>query len=209
MFTGIIEEAGKVASFHSGKLVITAGDILRKLDTGSSIAVNGVCLTVTGMTPSSFSVDVMPETSGRSNIELLDAGDKVNLESPLPLGGPVGGHLVQGHIDATGRVAAVKWDGKAMIMKFEAPPEVMRYIVEKGFISVDGASLTVTARDTGSFQVSIVEYTRQHTTLGEKRVGDLVNLEADIIGKYVEQFSRAPGTGVTTEFLQEHGFLVS
>ncbi len=209
MFTGIIEEAGKVASFHSGKLVITAGDILRKLDTGSSIAVNGVCLTVTGMTPSSFSVDVMPETSGRSNIELLAAGDKVNLESPLPLGGPVGGHLVQGHIDATGRVAAVKWDGKAMIMKFEAPPEVMRYIVEKGFISVDGASLTVTARDTGSFQVSIVEYTRQHTTLGEKRVGDLVNLEADIIGKYVEQFSRAPGTGVTTEFLQEHGFLVS
>jgi len=209
MFTGIIEEVGKVASAQSGKLVITAGAVLQKLEPGSSIAVNGVCLTVTGLTSNSFSVDVMPETEGRSNLESLAAGDRVNLESPLSYGGPAGGHLVQGHIDATGKVSSVSGDARAVIMKFNAPPEVMRYIVEKGFISVDGVSLTVTAKDSSSFQVSIVEYTRQHTTLGDRRAGDPVNLEVDIIAKYVEQFSQARSTGITTDFLQEHGFLVS
>ena len=209
MFTGIIEEVGRTISAQYGKVTIAAGDILRGLELGGSIAVNGVCLTITSFNASSFSVDIMSETLKRSNLELLSAGDKVNLERPLALGGPLGGHLVQGHIDTTGRVAAVRWDGEAMIIRFEAPPEVMRYIVEKSFIAIDGISLTVVAKDTSSFQISVVDFTRRHTTLGDRQVGDSVNLEVDIIAKYVEQLSQARSTGITVDFLQEHGFLVS
>jgi riboflavin synthase len=209
MFTGIIEEVGRVSSVRSGNLVITANKVLQGLELGGSIAVNGVCLTITSFATNSFSVDIMSETLKRSNLGLLSAGDRVNLERPLALGGPLGGHLVQGHIDATGRVASIRWDGEAMIIRFEAPPEVMRYVVEKGFIAVDGVSLTVVAKDTTSFQVSIVDYTRHNTTLGNWRVGDSVNLEVDIIAKYVEQLSQARRTGITADFLQEHGFLVS
>ena len=208
MFTGIIAEVGRVTSVQTGKLVIAANDILQGMELGDSMDVNGVCLTITGLTANSFSVDIMPETLERSNLGLLTAGGKVNLERPLAIGGPLGGHLVQGHVDATGRVASIRWDGEAMIMRFEAPPEVMRYIVEKGFIAVDGVSLTVVTKDNSSFQVSVVDYTRQHTTLGDRQVGDSVNLEVDIIAKYVEQLSQARPTGITTEFLQEHGFLV-
>lgn len=209
MFTGIIEEVGGVISAQSGKMVIVAGGILRGLALGESMAVNGVCLTITGFETKSFSVDLMTETLKRSNLGLLRARDKVNLERPLALGGRLGGHLVQGHIDATGRVASLRWDGEAMLIRLEAPPEVMRYIVEKGFIAVDGASLTVVAKDSSSFQVSIVDYTRQHTTLGDRQMGDSVNLEVDIIAKYVELLSQQRSTGVTVNFLQEHGFLVS
>jgi len=209
MFTGIIEEAGEVTSAQSGRLIITARGVLSRLEPGGSIAVNGVCLTVTNLGGSSFSVDVMPETLKRSNLGLLRAGDRVNLECPLTLSKPLGGHLVQGHIDAAGRVASVRRDGESMLMRVEAPPEVMRYIVEKGFIAVDGISLTVVAEDSSSFEVSIVDYTRQRTTLGERGVGDTVNLEIDIIAKYVEQLSQARTSGITVDFLQEHGFLVS
>ncbi len=209
MFTGIIEEVGTVNSVRPGRLVITASKVLQGLEPGGSIAVNGVCLTITGLDTGSFAVDMMPETLKRSNLGLLSAGDRVNLERPLPLGGLLGGHLVQGHIDATGRVASIRWDGEAMVVRFEAPPGVMRYIVEKGFIAVDGVSLTVAAKDTSSFQVSVVDYTRQHTTLGNRQVGDSVNLEVDIIAKYVEQLSQTRRTGITADFLQEHGFMVS
>ncbi len=209
VFTGIIEEVGRVTSAQSGNLVIAAAGVLQGMETGGSIAVNGVCLTVTNCNAGSLSVDIMSETLKRSNLGLLRAGDKVNLERPLALGGPLGGHLVQGHIDATGRVTSVRWDGKAMLIRFEASPEVMRYVVEKGFIAVDGVSLTVVAKDASSFQVSIVDYTRRHATLGDRRVGDVVNLEVDIIAKYVEQLSQARSTGITVGFLQEHGFLVS
>jgi len=178
------------------------------MELGQSIAVNGACLTITNFNANSFSVDVMPETLERTNLGLLSAGDGVNLERPLALGGQLGGHLVQGHVDATGRVASIKWDG-AMLITFESPPEVMRYVVEKGFIAVDGVSLTVVTKDVSSFQVSIVDYTQKHTTLGSRRVGDLVNLEVDIIAKYVEQLSLARSPGITVDFLQEHGFLVT
>ena len=209
MFTGIIEEVGRVTSAQSGKLVISASDILRGIELGGSIAVNGICLTLTNFNTSSFSVDIMPETLKRTNLGLLSAGDEVNLERPLVLGGRLGGHLVQGHVDDTGRVASVRWDGEAMLIRFETSPEIMRYIVEKGFIAVDGVSLTVVTEDTSSFQVSIIDYTRKHTTLGSRRVGDLVNLEVDIIAKYVEQLSQSRSSGITANFLQEHGFLVS
>ena len=207
MFTGIIEEVGKVTSAQPGSLVIAVSEVLRGIEPGGSIAVNGVCLTITSFSTNSFSVDIMPETKERTNLGLLSTGDRVNLEMPLVLGGQLGGHLVQGHVDATGRVASVAWDGEAMLIRFEVPPEVMRYIVEKGFVAVDGVSLTVMTKDTSSFRVSVVDYTRTHTTLGNRQVGDLVNLEVDIIAKYVEQLSQPHHTGITTEFLQEHGFL--
>lgn len=206
MFTGIIKEVGKVSSVQSGSLVIAAGDVLQRVELGGSVSVNGVCLTITSFNADAFSVDIMPETRERTNLGLLSAGDKVNLELPLTLEGQVGGHLVQGHVDATGRVTSVSGQGGARIVMFEAPPEVMRYIVEQGFIAVDGASLTVVTKATSSFQVSLVGYTLRHSVLGDRQVGDLVNLEVDIIAKYVEQLSQPSSGGVTTEFLQEHGF---
>lgn len=209
MFTGIIQEVGKLISAKSGNLVIAASDVLQGIEPGGSIAVNGVCLTITNFNTGSFSVDIMPETLKRTNLGLLCAGNRVNLEPPLALGGRLGGHLVQGHVDDTGRVASVIWDGGAMVIRFQAPYEVMRYIVEKGFITVDGVSLAVVSKDTSSFQVSVVDYTQKYTTLGSRQVGDLVNLEVDIIAKYVEQLSQPHPTGITVDFLQEHGFLAS
>ncbi len=208
MFTGIVEEIGKVTSAQPGNLVITASQVLPGMEMGGSIAVNGVCLTVTGFNGRSFSVDIMPETLRRTNLGLLGAGDEVNLERPLTPEKQLGGHFVQGHIDETGRVTSVTWDGEAMLIRLEAPAEAMRYIVNQGFIAVDGVSLTIVDCDAGSFLVSIVEYTRKHTTLGSKQVGDLVNLEVDIIAKYVERLSQAHRPGITIDFLQEHGFLV-
>ncbi len=207
MFTGIIEEIGRVTSAQAGNLVIAASNVLQGTELGGSIAVNGICLTVTNFDTSSFSVDIMPETLKRTNLGLLHAGDRVNLERPLALGGRIGGHLVPGHVDDTGRVASVMQDGGAMLIRFEAAPEVMRYIVEKVFVAVDGVSLTIVTKDASSFQVSVVDYTREHTTLGSRQVGDLVNLEVDIIAKYVEQLSRTHSTGITVDFLQEHGFI--
>jgi riboflavin synthase len=209
MFTGIVEEVGRVVSAQHGKLSIAADRVLTGLELGSSIAVNGVCLTVTTLTKGGFSVDIMPETAKRSNLGQLSPGDRVNLERPLALGGALGGHLVQGHVDATGRVASLRREGEAVLATFEAPPEVMRDVVEKGFIAVDGVSLTVTDRDSDSFQVSLVTFTRQNTVLGERRVGDMVNLEVDIIAKYVEQFTQVRSGSLTEGFLKEHGFITN
>lgn len=209
MFTGIIEEVGSVASVPAGKLVIAASQVLKGMQLGGSIAVNGACQTVIDFDSRSFSVEVMPETLRKTNLGLLRTGDRVNLERPLALGGEVGGHLVQGHVDDTGRIASVAREGEAILMRFEASTEVMRFIVPKGFIAVDGTSLTVVDKDTTSFQVSIVGYTREHTTLADKKIGDAVNLEVDIIGKYVAEFSKAQSGGITADFLQEHGFLVN
>jgi riboflavin synthase len=207
MFTGIVEEIGRVTSAQPGNLVIAASQVIEGMELGGSIAVNGVCLTITNFNHNSFSVDVMPETSKRTNLAVLSASDTVNLERPLALGGRLGGHLVQGHVDDTGRVASVIWNNGAMLIKFEAPPEVMRWVAVKGFIAVDGVSLTVVSKDTSSFQISVVEYTRKHTTLGSRKGGDLVNLEVDIIAKYVEQLCQTRSPSITVDFLWEHGFL--
>lgn len=209
MFTGIIEEVGKVVLSQPGRLVVGAAPVLVGLKLGDSIAVNGVCLTVTGLDAKSFSADVMTETGRRSNLGRLRPGERVNLERPLALSGWVGGHLVQGHVDATGKLASLTPEGDAVLMRFEAPSDVMYYVVQKGFITVDGISLTVTDRADTSFQVSIVDFTRRHTNLGERRIGDLVNLEADVIAKYVAQFTQTKRPGITMDFLREHDFGVN
>lgn len=208
MFTGIIEEIGRVTSIQSRNLGIAASKVLQGIELGWSIAVNGACLTVTSIDASSFSVDIMPETIEKTNLSLLGVGDEVNLEKPLTLGKELGGHLVQGHVDSTGRITLVTRQSGAMLIRFEAPSETMRYIVKKGFVAVDGVSLTVVDCDASSFLISVVDYTQEHTTLGRKKVGDMVNLEVDIIAKYVERISQANRQGITVDFLQEHGYLV-
>jgi riboflavin synthase len=208
MFTGIVEEVGRVVSASAGSLTVAADGVLEDMQKGDSMAVNGVCLTVTAFDSKSFSVDVMPETLDKTNLGLLRPGDGVNLERPLAANGRLGGHFVQGHIDDRARISAVSRSGEALLLRFDTPTRLMPYIVEKGFIAVDGVSLTVGARDDNSFQVSIVGYTRQNTTLGNRGVGDAVNLEVDIIAKYVEQLNKPHSGGITIDFLQEHGFLV-
>jgi riboflavin synthase len=209
VFTGIIEEVGRVRAAGAGELAIAASDVTAGMELGASMAVNGVCLTVTDFDRSSFSVKVMPETLRRTNLGRLTAEDRVNLERALPLDGRLGGHLVQGHVDATGKVTSISREGEAMLISFYAPPEVTDYMVEKGFIAVDGVSLTIVSKNTSSFGVSVVDYTQKHTTLGSRRVGDVVNLEVDIIAKYVKQFSQTYRSGITIDFLREHGFVAT
>jgi len=207
MFTGIVEEIGSVASMGEHNLTVRATKVLRGLEIGDSIAVNGTCLTVTGFDSASFSVDIMEETVKRTNIGGLKTGDSVNLEGALTLSRGLGGHLVQGHVDATGRIASVTPGDASLLVSINAPPELMRYVVEKGFIAVDGVSLTVVERTNASFSVSIVGFTRDNTILGRARSGNTVNLEADIIAKYVESYIKGPREGISEGFLKEHGFI--
>jgi len=208
LFTGIVEEVGTVKSVGFGKMTVSGSAVLEGTRTGDSIAVNGACLTVGAMDATSFSVDVMPETLKRTNLGQLRPGSSVNLERALMVGGRVGGHLVQGHVDATGKVVSLVPEGGAIIARFAAPPEVLRYVVEKGFIAVDGVSLTVIGYDKTLFSVSLVGYTLKNTVLGSRKVGDQVNLEVDIMAKYVEKLREGRG-GVTLDFLSEHGFTSS
>ena len=209
MFTGIVEEIGKVSLIQPNRLTVKAAKVLEDTEPGSSIAVNGICLTVTDFTANSFSVDIQPETLRRTNLGYLKAGDEVNLERAVALGGRMGGHLVQGHIDNTGEIASIRQEQKSKLMTVAAPHPLMRYIAIKGFIAVDGLSLTIAEINADTFTVSLVEFTQKKTTIGKKKVGDTVNLEVDIIAKYVESLSKPAGNGVTFDFLQEHGFLHS
>jgi riboflavin synthase len=206
MFTGIIEEVGKVLSISQNQLTLSADKVLEGTVIGDSIAVNGICLTVTKMTPDSFTVDIMEETRRRTGFFRLSAGSRVNLERAMKLEGRMGGHLVQGHIDGTGKVIAVNRERDSILIKIGAPISLTKYVVEKGFITVDGISLTVVSRNTNDFTVSIVEHTRTNTTLSDLGIGDIVNLEADIIAKYVERFAAPASGGLTAEFLAEHGY---
>ena len=209
MFTGIVEELGRIISAQPRRLVVSASRVLNGVGLGDSMAVNGVCLTISTLDSNSFSADVMPETAKRSNLGRLRPGDKVNLERPLALNGWVGGHLVQGHVDGMGKIVKIEPEEGAVLFRFEPSREVLYYIVDKGFITVDGISLTVTNRDESSFQVSTVDYSRSHTNLAEKRVGDIVNLEVDIIAKYVARFTQVKGPGITLDFLKDQGFGVN
>jgi riboflavin synthase len=206
MFTGIVQEVGKVLQSPTGQLTVVAPATAKGAELGESIAVNGVCLTVTRLTADSFTVSVMPETLRRSNLGVLRPGSPVNLEPAMSLNGKLGGHLVQGHVDGTGKVSRLTEEGGAVLAEIAAPPEVMKYTVEKGFIAIDGVSLTISSRNSGSFTVSVVEYTRKHTIIENWRTGTVVNLEIDIIAKYVAQMLQVRATGITGDFLQEHGF---
>lgn len=206
MFTGIVEEVGRVLFTGPGQLAFGAKLVLEGTVIGDSISVNGVCLTVTSLTDDSFNVGVTPETLRRSNLGIFATGDKVNLERPLALGDRLGGHIVEGHVDGTAVVRAMRPDGKAVIITFETPRELMRYIVEKGFVAVSGMSLTVVERNEMSFTVSIIEYTREHTIVRDLKINDIVNIEVDIIAKYVEQLVKPQSAGITAAFLKENGF---
>ena len=215
MFTGIVEEVGAIKNIkrgqHSAVLTIHAKTVLEETRIGDSIAVNGICLTVTQLFPDGFSADVMHETLNRSSLAGLTAGSVVNLERAMPANGRFGGHIVAGHVDGVGHIANIRRDDTAVWYTIHAGPEILRYVVEKGSITIDGISLTVAAVEQDRFSVSLIPHTAQVTILGEKGPGDTVNLETDIIGKYVEKLLQpAPeptgSRGVTLEFLAENGF---
>jgi riboflavin synthase len=207
MFTGIVEEIGKVKGVSPGRLNIEASKVIEGTKPGDSISISGACLTVTSISNNDFCVEVMPETIRRTNLGRFQFGDAVNLERAVPADGRFGGHFVQGHVDDVGKVLSVKPEEGAFIARISAPSHLMPYVVTKGFIAVDGVSLTVNDYDDFSFSVSLVGYTREHTTLGIIKPGDIVNLEVDIIAKYVDRLKQRDNRGVTLDFLEEHGFL--
>ena len=192
MFTGIVEEVGRIKSVEPKHLTITASKVMSDLKVSDSINVNGTCLTVTSRDDAGFSVDVVPETLRRTNLGTLKEGSPVNLERPLAVSDRFGGHIVQGHVDGTATVESITDDSEALLVKFQAPPSIMRYVVEKGFITVDGTSLTVVNCGIDSFTVTIIPFTRDNTVFADRKVGDTVNIETDIIAKYVERLSTGP-----------------
>lgn len=187
MFTGIVEEIGTVESFNSGKICIKAKKVLEQTKIGDSICVNGVCLTVTKLNQNSFYTDVMNETLNRSNLGLLLPGCKVNLERAMSAQGRFGGHIVSGHIDGTGTISKKINDDNAIWVYISTSKKILKYIIEKGSICIDGISLTVAKVSQNDFAVSVIPHTSEQTTLISKKVGESVNLENDIIGKYVEK----------------------
>ena len=203
MFTGIVEEIGTVKDLSPERVVITAGKVLEGTAVGDSISVNGVCLTVKTLSSDGFAVDVMPETMRRTNLGRLHNRDTLNLERAVQVGGRMGGHYVQGHVDDTGKILSVKPEESALLVRISAPSKLLRYIVNKGFIAVDGVSLTVITPDAFSFMVSLVTFTREQTTLSARKPGDVVNLEVDVIAKYVERLQQKSEQEVMLEFLAE------
>lgn len=212
MFTGIIEEIGKIKAINRGNrsivLDIEATRVLEDTKIGDSIATNGVCLTVTDIREKFFSADVMPETMERSNLGGLKPGDRVNLERALCLNSRLGGHLVAGHVDGTGRLTGKVEDDNAIWLTIAASPQILHYVIEKGSVTIDGVSLTVAYVDEVVFRVSVIPHTQEKTTLVRKQVGDIVNLENDMVAKYVEKLlgQKPESGGLTLDFLQQHGF---
>jgi riboflavin synthase len=186
VFTGLVAGTGTVRSLSDGRLEVKS-PLAGELSAGDSIAVNGVCLTALDPTPDGFRADVMPETLRRSSLGPLAAGDEVNLELPLRAGDRLGGHVVQGHVDGTGTVEDMREEGFSRVVRVAAPADLLRYVVEKGSIAVDGVSLTVSAVDEDAFEVSLIPETLERTTLGSATPGRAVNLEVDLLAKYVEK----------------------
>ncbi len=216
MFTGLVAELGTVEKLarqgESYHLTLAARKVLHNLKIGDSVAVNGVCLTVVQMDDAGFTADVMPETVRLTNIGSLHAGDRVNLERTLRLCDGLDGHIVSGHVEGLGVIASRRPDGIAMVVTITTPPELLRYIIKKGSIAIDGISLTVTQVTDTSFSVSLIPHTAKETTLGFKDVGDSVNLETDIIGKYVERMlgfadKKHSGPLLDKNILLENGFI--
>ena len=218
MFTGIVEEVGTVRSVVSGSawgsITVAARRVLEGTKRGDSIAVNGVCLTVTELFPDGFTADVMAETLRRSNLGALKGGQTVNLERAMAAEGRFGGHIVSGHVDNLGEIVQIKREGNARWVTLSAPPDILELVVEKGSIAMDGVSLTVAERTETTFSVSLIPTTQQDTTLLSKRPGDRINLETDIVGKYVRQLlhgadakqERKSASRLSEAFLIENGF---
>jgi riboflavin synthase len=209
MFTGIIEGLGKVKRLTmkgaDAVLEIEAGISLEEVSIGDSIAINGACLTVTSKNQQNFQADVSAETLSRTNLKLLQAGHKVNLEKSLRVGGFVGGHFVLGHVDAIGRIFSQTQKSGSLIMAVEMNEMIARYIVEKGSVAIDGVSLTVNKLEKSRFYVNIIPHTAANTTLVMKKEADLVNIETDVLGKYVEKLLQS-NRGIDKDFLAKHGF---
>ncbi|GAB6137425.1 riboflavin synthase [Halanaerobaculum tunisiense] len=217
MFTGIVEELGEVTRIKRGsksiELVIAADKILEDIQLGDSIATNGVCLTVTEFNEQQFSVDVMPETMRKSSLGDLKVGDNVNLERALQVGDRLGGHLVSGHIDGVGEIVGYTKEDNALLVTIKPEAELLKYVIPKGSIAIDGISLTIAQLEEPTFAVSIIPHTAQVTVLGNKDVGDQVNLEADMIGKYIERMMKFTTEDTTEDIdeslLREKGFLLA
>lgn len=225
IFTGIVEETGKIESVANGNksaiITIIADKVLKGTKIGDSIAVNGVCLTVTSISGNKFTADVMAETIRRSSLGTLKHGSKVNLERAMAADGRFGGHIVSGHIDGTGVIRSLEREDNAVWVEIETPDKLLKYIVEKGSIAIDGISLTVARLTDDSFSVSVIPHTGEETTLLAKKPGDIVNLENDIVGKYVERLmnfntsqkspfdnkaATSTKSNITMDFLTENGF---
>lgn len=216
MFTGIVEEVGEVISIDrvgdAFGLTIRAKRVMEDLKPGDSVSVSGACLTATGTTSATFTVDVSPETLRVTTLGGLGPGARVNLERSLRVGDRMGGHMVMGHVDGVGKVMEVSPQGNTTIYRISAPENVLRYAVSRGSIALDGISLTIVSCDDKSFTVSVIPFTARETTISNKRAGDLVNLEADLMGKYVERFLKGKGEGepggkIDERFLAEHGYI--
>ena len=218
MFTGIVEEAGTIKklmiSGNSGQIAVRAKKVLEGTQIGDSIAVNGICLTVTSLQADGFTADVMAETVRRSSLAECSTGDELNLERAMAANGRFGGHIVSGHIDGTGVITSYRKEENAVWVTIETVPEILRLIVEKGSVCIDGISLTVAKVSDSDFQVSVIPHTGEETTLLKKKPGSRVNLENDIVGKYIQKLmGLEPGSkgnnqssGITMEFLEEYGF---
>lgn len=211
MFTGIVEEIGKIKQVSAGKsyaLKIEAQIVLQDVHQGDSIAVNGVCLTVTSFSKDTFTVDLAPETRKRTNLEQLHSGSPVNLERALLPTTRLGGHFVQGHVDGTAQIISVRQEANAMWFRFKADASIMCYIVAKGFVCLDGTSLTVVEANQDNFTITLVPFSQTHTILARKKVGEKVNVEVDILGKYVEKLitSADHPQKISDRFLAENGF---
>ncbi|MCR3955558.1 MAG: riboflavin synthase [Gudongella sp.] len=215
MFTGIIEEIGSVKaimkSAKGARISIDARKVLEDVKLGDSICTNGVCLTVTDFSDSNFTVDVMAETIRRSNLGVLSPGAKVNLERAMKASDRFGGHIVSGHIDGTGKIIDLQKEDNAVWVTISAESEVLKYIISKGSIAIDGISLTVAYVDDSSFKASIIPHTKEETTLLRKQVGDAVNLECDLVGKYIEKLmnygtDKHVESGIDMDFLRNNGF---
>lgn len=216
MFTGIIEEVGTLCEMKKGavsaQVRIRCRKVLKGTRIGDSIAVNGICLTVTSLAEDSFTADVMAETIRRSSLSETAVPGRVNLERAMAADGRFGGHIVSGHIDGCGRITEIRREENAVWYTVEAEEKLLRYIVEKGSVALDGISLTVAEAGEKDFKVSVIPHTRQETSLADKSTGSMLNIECDVVGKYVEKFllgreRECPGSTLTEDFLMEHGFI--
>lgn len=211
MFTGLIKGIGAVKSLKKGgagaRLAVDRGPLADGLYIGASVAIDGACLTATAFEKTIALFDVSAETLSRTTLGLLSAGDSVNIEPALAAGDPLGGHIVQGHVDGVGTLDSITPSGESKEYRFRAPREIIRDLITKGSIAVNGVSLTVTALDGGSFGVALIPHTLSSTTLGRMKPGDKVNIETDLIGKYVRRHLGASGGGLTEEKLREYGYI--